>query len=137
MSRAISPTTGRKRQWGGTWVKVRRLVLDRDAAYHDGRCVCEYCGSFEGEAVTDDAGTAVLVADKQTGEMVPRLVVMEVDHILAFSKGGGEMDLDNLISACQICNNRWNAHEKPDHIFRAVSKLAFDRNRAVSDGEEA
>lgn len=133
----MNPATGRKRQWGGTWVKVRRLVLDRDAAHHNGYCVCEYCGAQEGEIVTDDNGAAVLVPDKQTGELVPRNVIMEVDHILAFSKGGGEMDLDNLISACQICNNRWNAHAKPDHIFQAVSALARDRNRAATDGEEA
>lgn len=139
MSRAINPATGKKRAWGSMWTKVRKLVIARDAAYHGGCPTCEYCGAQEGEIVRDADGVTVLVAEKvngvPTGTMIARLVVMQVDHILAFSKGGGEFDLDNLISACEVCNNNWSNHDKPAHIFAAVSALAKSRNRTGSDDE--
>lgn len=140
MSRAVNPLTGKKRAWGKTWTKVRGLVIERDAAYHNGCPTCEYCGAVEGEIVRDIDGATVLVAEKvngtPTGTMIARLVIMEVDHMLAFSKGGGEFDLDNLISACQVCNGLWSNHDKPAHILDAVVALAKSRNRSGADDGE-
>lgn len=128
MSRAMNPLTGKLRQGGKMWKKVRGIVLDRDSAYHNGIRTCEYCGGAEGEEV--------MVYLKSYGEEVKRTLEMTVDHIIPFSQGGGEFDLDNLITCCSVCNNVHNDREKPGHILMAVQGLAKIRNRAISEGKE-
>jgi 5-methylcytosine-specific restriction endonuclease McrA len=127
MSRAINTLTGKKRNGGKMWKKVRGIVIERDSAYHGGMPTCEYCGGVEGETVS--------IFLKSYGENVERTLTITVDHIVAFSKGGGEFDLDNLISCCSVCNGTWNNHDKPSHILTAVLGLARERNRAGSEGE--
>jgi 5-methylcytosine-specific restriction endonuclease McrA len=130
MSRAINPLTGKKRNGGKMWKKVRGIVLERDAAYHGGINTCEYCGGTEGEEVR--------VFLKSYGEEVERTLTITVDHVVPFTKGGGEFDLDNLISCCSICNAVWNNHDKPQHILKAILEVARERNRAIGEegGEE-
>ena len=110
------------------WKKVRGLVIERDSAYHGGVPTCEYCGRVEGETA--------MVYLKSYGEEVEREISITVDHIVAYSKGGGEFDMDNLISCCQVCNGAWNNHDKPGHILKAVLDLARERNREISQNEE-
>lgn len=125
MSRAMNPITGKLRAGGKMWKKVRALVLERDSAYHGGVNTCEYCGGIEGDTVS--------VFLKSYGEEVSRVLTITVDHIVAFSKGGAEFDLDNLISCCSICNASWNNHDKPAHILKAVTDLAIERNRTLEE----
>lgn len=95
---------GQHRKYGKKWTMIRKLVIERDG------CTCAYCN----RSIFDTEG-----------------LVLEVDHILPFALGGGEYDLDNVITACFECNRTWGNTRKPAHLEAALVKLAMGRNRAA------
>jgi 5-methylcytosine-specific restriction endonuclease McrA len=100
-----------KRTTGRAWMAIRAIVIERDAAYHNGIVTCEYCGR-----------------SKETDSKVR----IQVDHVIPLEQGGTDMDLDNLVTSCHKCNGsggHWY-HRKPKHIEDAILRLVYERNRA-------
>ncbi len=93
---------GQWRKYGKRWTEIRKIVLRRDD------CTCIYCGA----SIYDTPG-----------------LVLEADHVVPFAEGGGEYDLDNVVTACFDCNRTHGGGRKPAHIERAVLKVVAARNR--------
>ena len=79
--------------------KTRFDVFKRDGF------VCQYCGAH------------------------PPMVVLEVDHIVAVSQGGGN-EMDNLVTACFECNRG-----KSDRTLSDVPQSLQDKAAAVIEKE--
>lgn len=58
------------------------------------------------------------------GESAPN-VILEVDHIIPISKGGGN-DIMNLVTSCRDCNRGKSAKELNDNTTIAVQKKQLD-----------
>jgi 5-methylcytosine-specific restriction endonuclease McrA len=97
------------RNGGWAWSKIKVVVRERDAIANNGAVVCEHCGRTQLE---------------NPGMQFP------IDHIVPCSKGGGELDLDNLWTVCKPCNDAFGAHRKSPEIERRALKLVAKRNRA-------
>lgn len=131
---AVVWCNGKRRAYGSTWTKVRAIILDRDASFHDGIRTCECCGAVEGDRAYTPDGRAIWKLNEKTGKRNRVMVVMEVDHILPFVHGGGEFDIDNLITLCRQCNRRNGDAIKSPELALRLFQLAYDRNRAILGG---
>lgn len=67
----------------------RFLVFERD------KFTCQYCGAKSPD------------------------VLLEIDHLIPYSKGGGN-DIDNLVTACEACNNGKSDSVLPDDLIKQI-----------------
>lgn len=70
--------TTKERGYGGSWPKIRKMVLRRDMY------VCQECWRREGRTE----------------------LAVDVDHIIPMSAGGAPRDMENLESLCKKCHGQ-------------------------------
>lgn len=124
---------GKRRQYGYVWTKIRAVILERDASFHDGVCTCENCGAVDGALAYTGTGRnrRAIWKRNEDGTRTRVCVIMEVDHILPFVLGGEEMSIDNCITLCRQCNRRFSDKRKDAETEYRFLTLAYERNRAI------
>ena len=72
------------------WLDFRMKVLTTEEDVY-GTLKCHYCGKEDLHKVT---------------EGVPRPLQATLDHVQPLARGGAKYDVDNLVVACQPCNQK-------------------------------
>jgi len=90
-----------------SWQRTRERVLWRD------NYECRWCGKADGES--------------------DRFAYLEAHHITPRSEGGTDGD-DNLITLCQACHDKPEAHPNLHH--RAMARVHGERSQGVLEGME-
>jgi len=75
------------------WLKLRESILEACEAIH-GCLVCHYCGKRD------------LVQEENPVNGRQPANMATIDHVIPLSKGGAKDDPDNLVIACQRCNEK-------------------------------
>lgn len=102
------------RNGGWAWTRIKKLAVARDRMANDGFQVCEHCGAHEMDNLS---------------------LQFAVDHIVPCSKGGAELDLDNVWTVCKPCNDKFGAKRKSPEVEARALAMAYERNRIPDAGE--